>query len=94
MVPKKATVSLIKADVGSIPGHHLVHQKQIEKSREILSETKNNGLINDFYVFNCGDDIELLLARALLMDTVKTTKRFTSSHGKPSWLSRMRFQNP
>jgi len=61
MVEKKATVSLIKADVGSIPGHHLVHQKQIEKSREILSEAKNNGLINDSYVFNCGDDIELLM---------------------------------
>lgn len=57
----KVTVSLIKADVGSTPGHHLVHEKQLEVAKERLSEEKNKGNIIDFYVFNCGDDIELLI---------------------------------
>lgn len=57
----KVTVSLIKADVGSTPGHHVVHVKQLEVARERLMREKNNGEIIDFYVFNCGDDIELLI---------------------------------
>ncbi|MCC6018453.1 MAG: fructose-1,6-bisphosphatase [Candidatus Verstraetearchaeota archaeon] len=57
----KVTVSLIKADVGSLAGHHIVHPKQIEVARENLKLAAETGLILDFYVFNCGDDLELLM---------------------------------
>jgi len=57
----KVTVSLIKADVGSLCGHHVVHPKQIEVAKEILENAKNEGKIIDYYVFNCGDDLELLM---------------------------------
>lgn len=57
----KATVSLIKADVGSLCGHHIVHPKQIEAAQECLEKAKVIGAISDYYVFNCGDDLELLM---------------------------------
>jgi len=57
----KTTISLIKADVGSLAGHHVVHPKQMELARELLEAAKKNGIIIDYYVFNCGDDLELLM---------------------------------
>ncbi len=57
----KVTVSLIKADVGSVAGHHVVHPKQIELAREMLERAKKEGQIIDYFVFNCGDDLELLM---------------------------------
>ena len=61
MLAEKITVSLIKADIGSLAGHHVVHPKQLEMAREILEKAKNKGLIIDYYVFNCGDDLQLLM---------------------------------
>ncbi|MDI9619886.1 MAG: fructose-1,6-bisphosphate aldolase/phosphatase [Candidatus Nezhaarchaeota archaeon] len=61
MPSSKVTVSLIKADVGSLCGHHVVHPKQLEVARRSLEEAKRNGLIIDYYAFNCGDDLELLM---------------------------------
>ena len=55
------TISLIKADVGSLCGHHIVHPKQIEVAQESLEKAKVRGAILDYYVFNCGDDLELLM---------------------------------
>ncbi|MCS7140076.1 MAG: fructose-1,6-bisphosphate aldolase/phosphatase [Candidatus Nezhaarchaeota archaeon] len=60
-MPIKVTISLIKADVGSLCGHHVVHPKQLELARKELEEAKRNGLIIDYYVFNCGDDLQLLM---------------------------------
>ena len=60
-LPEKITVSLIKADIGSLAGHHVVHPKQIEVAKEELEKARKNGLIIDYYVFNCGDDLQLLM---------------------------------
>jgi fructose 1,6-bisphosphate aldolase/phosphatase len=60
-MPQKVTISLIKADVGSFCGHHVVHPKQLELAREILEKAKSEGKIIDYFVFNCGDDLELLM---------------------------------
>lgn len=57
----KVTISLIKADVGSVAGHHVVHPKQIELARDILREAKETGLLIDYRVFHCGDDLQLLM---------------------------------
>jgi fructose 1,6-bisphosphate aldolase/phosphatase len=57
----KVTISLIKADVGSLVGHHRVHPRQIEAAQESLEKAKVLGTILDYYVFNCGDDLELLI---------------------------------
>ncbi|MCD6371598.1 MAG: fructose 1,6-bisphosphatase [Candidatus Aenigmarchaeota archaeon] len=57
----KVTISLIKADVGSLVGHHVVHPSQIKLANELLEKSKNEEKIIDYYVFNCGDDLELLM---------------------------------
>ncbi len=65
----KITVSLIKADVGSYPGHVRVHEDLLEKARSELKEYENNGDIIDFKVFNAGDDLELLISHHKGMDS-------------------------
>ncbi|MBN1682625.1 fructose 1,6-bisphosphatase [Candidatus Bathyarchaeota archaeon] len=57
----KTTVSLIKADVGSVAGHSVVAKPLLDIAKTKLKEAKQNGLINSYYVFNAGDDLELLM---------------------------------
>ncbi|MEM2782568.1 MAG: fructose 1,6-bisphosphatase, partial [Candidatus Hadarchaeales archaeon] len=57
----KTTVSVIKADVGSLVGHHTVPEPLLKIAREELKKAKETGLINSYYVFNAGDDLELLM---------------------------------
>ncbi|MCX8181149.1 MAG: fructose-1,6-bisphosphate aldolase/phosphatase [Thermofilaceae archaeon] len=58
----KVTISLIKADIGGWVGHSTVHPKLIEYAQKKLQEAKETGLIIDYYVFNCGDDLQLLMS--------------------------------
>ncbi len=57
----KTTISVIKADVGSIAGHGLVHPALLKKCDEILKKAQDDGLLLDYYVTNCGDDTELIM---------------------------------
>lgn len=57
----KTTISVIKADVGSIAGHGLVHPALLAKCEEILGKAKEEELLEDFYITNCGDDTELIM---------------------------------
>ncbi|MCW4036205.1 MAG: fructose-1,6-bisphosphate aldolase/phosphatase [Candidatus Bathyarchaeota archaeon] len=57
----KTTVSIIKADVGSLAGHTVVPEPLFRIARKKLAEAKETGLVNSFYVFNAGDDLELLM---------------------------------
>ncbi|UCG36823.1 MAG: fructose 1,6-bisphosphatase [Candidatus Bathyarchaeota archaeon] len=57
----KTTISIIKADVGSLAGHHIVPEPLLEIGRENLRAAQEKALINSFYVFNAGDDLELLM---------------------------------
>jgi fructose 1,6-bisphosphate aldolase/phosphatase len=57
---KKITVSVIKADIGSIGGHLKPSQKLLEEVKNYVGE-KGKGLIIDYYVGFTGDDISILL---------------------------------
>lgn len=57
----ETTVSLIKADVGSVAGHSRPHIKMLEACRSVLKEGVKNKIINDFYVGRVGDDIQLIM---------------------------------
>jgi len=57
----KTTISVIKADVGSIAGHGLVHPAILEKCEEKLKKAKEEELLIDYHVTNCGDDTELIM---------------------------------
>ncbi|HHO56981.1 MAG TPA: fructose 1,6-bisphosphatase [Thermoplasmatales archaeon] len=57
----KTTFSIIKADVGGTPGHSTVDQRLMDVANEKLKEAKESGLIKDFFVTHCGDDLELIM---------------------------------
>jgi fructose 1,6-bisphosphate aldolase/phosphatase len=57
----KSTISLIKCDVGSLAGHHIVPEPLLKIAEESLNQAKQDGLINSYHVFNVGDDLELLM---------------------------------
>ena len=52
------TVSVIKADVGGVPGHSRVHPELEEIARTNLKKEKD---LIDFHVTHCGDDLELIM---------------------------------
>lgn len=70
---EKVTISLIKADIGSLAGHHTVHPKQIEVAQNLLAKIKKENKITDFYVFHGGDDLELLMPHRLSTDEMEYT---------------------
>ncbi len=61
MSQEKTTISVIKADIGSLAGHHIVHPETLAAATKVLAEAKFKGLIIDFYVTNVGDDLQLIM---------------------------------
>ncbi|UCC66661.1 MAG: fructose 1,6-bisphosphatase [Deltaproteobacteria bacterium] len=57
----KITLSIIKADIGSVGGHIKPSQKLLERVREYV-DNNGKGLIDDLYVSHTGDDIALLFS--------------------------------
>lgn len=57
----KTTVSLIKADVGSVAGHLTVPKPLLDLAKSHMVEAVESGVINSYFVFNAGDDLELLM---------------------------------
>jgi len=55
----KITLSIIKADIGSIGGHIKPSQKLLQTVENYVKE-KGRGLIIDFYIGHTGDDIAIL----------------------------------
>jgi len=60
-MPRRTTVSLIKCDVGSLAGHHVVPKPLFNIAEKNLGRAEKEGLINSHYVFNAGDDLQLLM---------------------------------
>ena len=58
----KTTVSIIKADIGGFPGHSSMHPDLMKKADEELAKAKKSGVINDYFVGRCGDDLDLIMS--------------------------------
>ncbi len=58
---RRITISVIKADIGSIAGHHKVHPDTIAAATRVLAEAKRKGTIIDFFVTHVGDDLQLIM---------------------------------
>ena len=80
-MPRRTTISLLKCDVGSLAGHHIVPKPLLSVAEKRLKEAEQQGLANNYYVFNSGDDLQLLMvhekgesdsARAKLKERFKT----------------------
>ncbi len=59
----KVTLSVIKADIGSIGGHIKPGERLKSRVREFI-EDKGTKLIHDFYLSSTGDDIAILLSHS------------------------------
>lgn len=66
----KTTVSIIKADIGSYPGHSRTHPKLLEQAAKMLKEQEGILLVDSF-VTHCGDDIELIMTHTRGEDNEK-----------------------
>lgn len=58
---EKITLTVIKADVGGYPGHCSVHPRLIDMAKSRLSKAVNEGIIFDYHVTSCGDDIQFIM---------------------------------
>jgi fructose 1,6-bisphosphate aldolase/phosphatase len=57
----KVTLSVIKADIGGYVGHSTSHPDVLAKAQECLKAAKKEGLLIDYHVTNCGDDVQLIM---------------------------------
>jgi len=57
----RITLSVIKADIGGYVGHSESHPDLIEKANKNLAKAKKDGLLVDYHVSKCGDDLELIM---------------------------------
>jgi len=71
---EKITLSLIKADIGSYPGHGRVHPDLIKTAKESLQKAKDEKLLIDFHVTNCGDDLELIMTHTKFIENSEIHK--------------------
>lgn len=58
----RITLSVIKADVGSIGGHTQPSERMMEAVREEVAGAVSRGLIIDGYVCHTGDDIAIIMS--------------------------------
>lgn len=58
---QKITLTIAKADVGGLVGHTSSHPNVLDTARERLFNAKEKGVIADFHVLRCGDDLDLVL---------------------------------
>jgi fructose 1,6-bisphosphate aldolase/phosphatase len=59
----KTTLSIIKADIGSIGGHIKPSGKLMKRVEEFVNDG-NKGLVSDFFVCHTGDDVAILFAHS------------------------------
>ncbi len=57
----RLTLSVIKADIGGYVGHSDSHPEVIATADECLAKAKAAGLLIDYHVTKCGDDLELIM---------------------------------
>jgi fructose 1,6-bisphosphate aldolase/phosphatase len=55
------TLSVIKADVGGYVGHSSSHPDVLRRAEEKLAQARKKGLLVDYHVTRCGDDLQLIM---------------------------------
>lgn len=60
----KITLSVIKADIGGYVGHSAVHPDLVERAREWVKKSVDEGMLIDGYVGHVGDDIALMMTHS------------------------------
>ncbi len=61
MGDNKLTLSVVTASVGGFVGHVSNHPEVLDTAKERLYNARGKGVITDFHVLRCGDDIGLII---------------------------------
>jgi len=59
------TLSVIKADVGGYVGHASMHPDLEAKATEWMEKALKSGMLIDYHVTKCGDDLQLIMTHQL-----------------------------
>ena len=70
----KVTLSVIKADIGGFVGHSESHPEILAIGKESMEKAKKDGLLIDYCVTKCGDDMELIMTHKYGVDNDKIHK--------------------
>ena len=70
----KVTLSVIKADIGGYVGHSESHPDILDKAKECLEGVKKSGLLIDYHVTKCGDDLNLIMTHQEGVESEKIHK--------------------
>ncbi len=57
----KLTLRVIKADIGGYVGHSSSHPEVLDKAEKCIAAAKKSGLLIDYHVTRCGDDLQLIM---------------------------------
>ena len=68
------TLSIIKADIGGYVGHSESHPDVIAKGGECMAKAKSAGVLVDYCVTKCGDDLQLIMTHEHGVDNEKIHK--------------------
>ena len=70
----RITLSVIKADVGGYVGHSDSHPELLSRAGECMARAKGDGLLIDYHVTKCGDDLQLIMTHQHGQDNEKIHK--------------------
>jgi len=68
------TLSVIKADIGGYVGHSESHPDVIAQAKECIAKVQKTGLLVDYHVTKCGDDLQLIMTHQQGVDSEKIHK--------------------
>jgi fructose 1,6-bisphosphate aldolase/phosphatase len=70
----KVTLSVIKADIGGFVGHSSSHPDVLQEAEKSLAQAKKSGLLIDYHVTRCGDDLQLIMTHQHGVDNERVHK--------------------
>ncbi len=70
----KVTLSVIKADIGGFVGHSESHPDLLAEGTKWMTKAKKDGLLIDYHVTKCGDDLQLIMTHQSGTDNDKIHK--------------------
>jgi len=70
----KVTFSVIKADIGGWVGHSSMHPDLMAEGERCLAKAKKSGLLIDYHVTKCGDDLQFIMTHVHGTDDRKVHK--------------------
>jgi fructose 1,6-bisphosphate aldolase/phosphatase len=67
----KVTLSVIKADIGGWVGHCGMHPELIAEGEACMAKARKSGLLIDYHVTRCGDDLQFIMTHKHGVDNYK-----------------------